>query len=87
MAEVVARRLLLAMPMLLGMSVVVFLILHLVPGDPALAVLHPRAPINVPGERFHPRRSSRNVPMRAVLTMDDVGRWIGRGGGHPDPGE
>lgn len=39
MAEVVARRLLLAVPMLLGMSVLVFLILHLVPGDPALAVL------------------------------------------------
>jgi peptide/nickel transport system permease protein len=38
-AEVVARRLLLAVPMLLGMSVVVFLIVHLVPGDPARAIL------------------------------------------------
>jgi peptide/nickel transport system permease protein len=38
-AEVVARRLALAVPMLLGMSVVVFLIVHLVPGDPARAVL------------------------------------------------
>ena len=39
MAEVVARRLALAVPMLLGMSVVVFLIVHLVPGDPARAIL------------------------------------------------
>jgi peptide/nickel transport system permease protein len=38
-AEVVARRLALAVPMLLGMSVVVFLIVHLVPGDPARAIL------------------------------------------------
>jgi peptide/nickel transport system permease protein len=38
-AHVVARRLLLAVPMLLGMSVVVFLVIHLVPGDPATAVL------------------------------------------------
>ena len=39
MAEVVARRLALAVPMLFGMSVVVFLIVHLVPGDPAHAIL------------------------------------------------
>lgn len=39
MAEVVAKRLLLAVPMLFGMSIVVFLIIHLVPGDPVLAVL------------------------------------------------
>jgi peptide/nickel transport system permease protein len=38
-AEVIARRLALAVPMLLGMSVVVFLIVHLVPGDPARAIL------------------------------------------------
>jgi peptide/nickel transport system permease protein len=38
-ADVVARRVLLAVPMLLGMSLVVFLIVHLVPGDPATAVL------------------------------------------------
>jgi peptide/nickel transport system permease protein len=38
-ADVIARRLLLAVPMLVGMSVVVFAIVHLVPGDPATAVL------------------------------------------------
>jgi peptide/nickel transport system permease protein len=38
-ADVIARRILLAIPMLIGMSVIVFLIVHLVPGDPATAVL------------------------------------------------
>jgi peptide/nickel transport system permease protein len=38
-ADVIVRRALLAVPMLLGMSVLVFLITHLVPGDPATAVL------------------------------------------------
>lgn len=39
MAQVIGRRLGLAVPMLLGMSVLVFLIVHLVPGDPASAIL------------------------------------------------
>ena len=39
MAEVIGRRLALAVPMLFGMSIVVFLIVHLVPGDPAAAIL------------------------------------------------
>jgi peptide/nickel transport system permease protein len=38
-AEVIARRLALAVPMLFGMSVAVFLLVHLVPGDPARAIL------------------------------------------------
>ena len=39
MARVLAARLALAVPMLLGMSVLIFLIIRLVPGDPVLAVL------------------------------------------------
>ena len=39
MARVVVGRLALSVPMLLGMSVLVFLIIRLVPGDPVLAVL------------------------------------------------
>ncbi len=39
MAQVLGRRLALAVPMLLGMSIIVFLIVHLVPGDPAHAIL------------------------------------------------
>jgi peptide/nickel transport system permease protein len=38
-AQVLGRRLALAVPMLLGMSIIVFLIVHLVPGDPAHAIL------------------------------------------------
>lgn len=39
MAQVLTRRIALAVPMLFGMSIVVFLIIHLVPGDPARAIL------------------------------------------------
>jgi ABC-type dipeptide/oligopeptide/nickel transport system permease component len=47
MASYVAGRLLLALPVLLGVSVLVFLILHLTPGNPALAVAGPDAPPDV----------------------------------------
>lgn len=43
----IVRRLLLAVPVLLGVSVLVFLILHLTPGNPALAVAGPDAPPEV----------------------------------------
>ena len=39
----VARRLLQAVPTILGVTVLVFFMIHLVPGDPALALLGPRA--------------------------------------------
>jgi len=47
MASYVAGRLLLAVPVLLGVSVLVFLILHLTPGNPALVVAGPDAPPDV----------------------------------------
>ena len=47
MAGYVLRRLLLSVPVLLGVSVLVFLILHLTPGNPALAVAGPDAPPEV----------------------------------------
>jgi ABC-type dipeptide/oligopeptide/nickel transport system permease component len=43
----VLRRLLLAVPVLLGVSILVFLILHLTPGNPALTVAGPDAPPEV----------------------------------------
>lgn len=43
----VVRRLLLAVPVLLGVSILVFLILHLTPGNPALVVAGPDAPPEV----------------------------------------
>ena len=39
MSQYLVRRLLLAGPVLLGVSIAVFLIMHLIPGDPALAML------------------------------------------------
>ena len=43
----IVRRLLLAVPVLLGVSVLVFLILHLTPGNPALVIAGPDAPPEV----------------------------------------
>jgi peptide/nickel transport system permease protein len=69
-AESLIRRLLLAVPMLFGMSVLAFLIIRLVPGDPVLAVL---------GLNATPELVAR---MRADLGLDDsifaqYGDWIG----------
>ena len=47
MTAYVLRRLFLAIPVLLGVSVLVFLILHLTPGNPALVVAGPDAPPEV----------------------------------------
>ncbi len=47
MAAYVARRLFRTAPVLVGVSVLVFLILHLTPGNPALAVAGPDAPPEV----------------------------------------
>ncbi|MGE5507855.1 MAG: ABC transporter permease [Chitinophagales bacterium] len=43
MGKFITRRLLLAIPTLLGVSLLVFLFLHLIPGDPAQALLGERA--------------------------------------------
>jgi len=43
----IARRLLLTVPTILGTSLLVFLILHLVPGDPASVIAGPTAPADV----------------------------------------
>lgn len=47
MIRFAARRLLRAVPLLLAAAVVVFLLLHLAPGDPAAAYLHPDIPPEV----------------------------------------
>lgn len=43
MATYVARRLIEAIPVVFGVSILVFLLLHLIPGDPAVAILGERA--------------------------------------------
>jgi len=65
----IARRLLVAIPVLFGLSVVLFAFIHLLPGDPATAVL---------GEHATPARIAE---MRSYLGLDDplivqYGRYI-----------
>ncbi|MFO7246209.1 MAG: ABC transporter permease [Thermaerobacter sp.] len=43
MTTYIARRMLASIPVLLGVSILVFLIMHLAPGDPALIMLGPKA--------------------------------------------
>ena len=67
----IVRRLLLAVPVLLGVSILVFLILHLTPGNPALVVAGPDAPPEVVKE------------LEKALGLDQplyvqYGRYLGR---------
>jgi peptide/nickel transport system permease protein len=64
------RRLLLLVPVLMGVSVIVFLVLHLAPGDPAEIMLGPQA------------TEEDRLRLRAELGLDDplyrqYGRWLG----------
>ena len=53
MRRYIARRLLLLVPVLLGVSIVVFMVLHLSPGDPAEIMLGSQA-TQEDLERLHP---------------------------------
>jgi peptide/nickel transport system permease protein len=64
------RRLLLLVPVLMGVSVIVFLVLHLAPGDPAEIMLGSQA------------TQADRMRLRADLGLDDplylqYGRWVG----------
>jgi peptide/nickel transport system permease protein len=64
------RRLLLLVPVLMGVSVIVFLVLHLAPGDPAEIMLGPQA------------TQADRLRLRAELGLDDplhvqYARWLG----------
>lgn len=70
MASYLLRRLLATLPTLLGVSVLVFLSLHLTPGDPAQVMLGPKA------------TASSLAALRQELGLDQpihvqYGRWIG----------
>ena len=69
MTRFIARRLLVSIPVLFGLSIVLFAFIHFLPGDPATAIL---------GEHSTPERIAE---MRAYLGLDDplpvqYGRWI-----------
>ena len=52
MTKYIARRLIEAIPVVIGVSILVFMLLHLIPGDPAIAILGERAtPENVDAMR------------------------------------
>ena len=70
MSRFLVRRLLLLVPVLMGVSVIVFLVLHLAPGDPAEIMLGPQA------------TQVDRLRLRAELGLDDpltmqYGRWLG----------
>lgn len=69
MTPFIARRLLLTIPVLFGLSILLFAFIHLLPGDPATAIM---------GERATPEAIAE---MRAYLGLDDpipvqYGRWL-----------
>jgi len=71
MSRYIVQRLLLLVPVLLGVSLVVFAVMALVPGDPALAILGPYA------------TPERLAELRAALGLDQPlwRRWLGWLGG------
>ena len=71
MSRYLVRRLLLLVPVLMGVSVIVFLVLHLAPGDPAEIMLGSQA------------TQADLTRLRTELGLDDplylqFGRWLGR---------
>ncbi len=70
MGRLIARRLLLLLPTLLLLSVVVFLMLEVVPGDPGRVKLGPYAPASAVAQYDHQIGVDRPLPERYV-------RWLG----------
>jgi ABC-type dipeptide/oligopeptide/nickel transport system permease component len=69
MALVLARRLVWMVPILLGVSVIVFSMMHLAPGDPAEAILGPR------GTEELLRQARRELGLDRPLHIQ-YGRWV-----------
>jgi peptide/nickel transport system permease protein len=67
----VVRRLLLAVPVLVGVSILVFAVMHLSPGDPAAIMLGAQA-TREDVERLH-----RDLGLDRALPVQ-YARWIGR---------
>ena len=94
------RRLLLLVPVLMGVSVIVFLVLHLTPGDPAEIMLGSQAtqedlarlraelgldePLHVQYAAGSPRRAGRSRPL-ALDAAAGARRGARPVQGHPDP--
>lgn len=71
MAKYLARRIIESIPVIIGVSILVFMLLHLIPGDPATAMLGERAtPENVDALR---ERLGLNKPLYEQYLL-----WVGR---------
>jgi len=70
MAKYIARRIIEAIPVIFGVSILVFMLLHLIPGDPVIAILGERAtPENVEAMR---ERLGLNKPLYEQYFI-----WVG----------
>ena len=71
MGEYIVKRLLSALPVLFGITVIVFLIMAMIPGDPATAILGSYAtPENV--ERLNRQLAHRPLPLRYVVWLGNM---------------
>ena len=70
MAAYVLRRILMLIPVMLGVSILVFLIIHLSPGDPARLILGERGSDRAVGGAAGATRPQRTPP-RPVCQMDE----------------
>jgi peptide/nickel transport system permease protein len=66
----IVRRLLLAVPTVLGVTILVFFMIHMVPGDPAAAFLGPRATPALIARLHHAWGLDRPLPQQYLLFMD-----------------
>lgn len=69
-ARFLVRRLLQAIPVLIGVTVVVFLMIHLVPGDPARSALGPRATPQAIEQLHHQWGLDRSLPDQYRLFLE-----------------
>jgi peptide/nickel transport system permease protein len=71
-ARIILRRLALAIPALLGVSILVFLLMQILPGDPAAAMLSPGAPPEAREMLRHQLGLDRPLPIRYLSWLGDV---------------
>lgn len=72
MSAYIVRRLLTLIPILIGISIVVFLMMKLVPGDPALAILGPYATEENLAELRHELALDRPLPQQYLTWVGNV---------------
>src|SRR5436190_9738889 len=78
MARYILRRLLLVIPLLLGITVITYAIISLAPGDPITALINPEEMALMSKEELHARREqlglNKPLPVRYVLWLAQAAR-------------